>query len=88
MYVNALVGSKDQLYAAVSVNILAGDGTPEENFKQLWESEKRSWWIFRSTDGGDSWVNITPLDTSLLIGVLPQITLLTAGETLLLIGRG
>ena len=85
--VNALVGSKDQLYAAVSVNILAGDGTPEENFKQLWESEKRSWWIFRSTDGGDSWVNITPLDTSLLIGVLPEITLLTAGETLLLIGR-
>ncbi len=85
--VNALVGSKDQLYAAVSVNILAGDGTPEENFKQLWESEKRSWWIFRSTDGGNSWVNITPLDTSLLIGVLPEITLLTAGETLLLIGR-
>ena len=85
--VNALVGSKDQLYAAVSVNILAGDGTPEENFKQLWESEKRSWWIFRSTDGGDSWMNITPMDTSLLIGVLPQITLLTTGETLLLIGK-
>ena len=85
--VNALVGSKDQLYAAVSVNILAGDGTPEENFKQLWESEKRSWWIFRSTDGGDSWMNITPMDTSLLIGVLPQITLLTTGETLLLIRR-
>ena len=87
VHVNALVGSKDQLYAAVSVNILAGDGTPEENFKQLWESEKRSWWIFRSTDSGDSWVNITPMDTSLLIGVLPQITLLTAGETLLLIGK-
>ena len=87
VHVNALVGSKDQLYAAVSVNILAGDGTPEENFKRLWESEKRSWWIFRSTDVGDSWVNITPLDTSLLIGVLPQITLLAAGETLLLIGK-
>ena len=85
--VNALVGSKDQLYAAVSVNILAGNGTPEENFKQLWESEKRSWWIFRSTDGGNSWTDITPTDTSLLIGVLPQITLLAAGETLLLIGK-
>ena len=85
--VNALVVSEDHLYVAVSVNILAGDGTPEENFKRLWESEKRSWWIFRSADGGDSWTDITPADTSLIIGVLPQITLLAAGATLLLIGK-
>ncbi|MCG9131624.1 sigma-70 family RNA polymerase sigma factor [Candidatus Poribacteria bacterium] len=85
--VNALVMSEDQIYVAVSVNILAGDGTPEENFKQLWESEKRSWWIFRSSDGGDTWTDITPADTSLLIGVLPNMTLLAAGETLLLIGK-
>ena len=85
--VSALVVSEDYLYVAVSVNILAGDGTPEENFKRLWESERRSWWIFRSSDGGDSWADITPADTSLVIGVLPQITLLAAGETLLLVGR-
>ena len=84
---NALVVSEDHLYIAVSVNILEGDGTPEENFKQLWESEQRSWWIFRSADGGDSWTDITPADTSLVIGVLPQITLLAAGATLLLIGK-
>ena len=85
--VNALVVSEEHIYVAVSVNILAGEGTPEENFKQLWESEKRSWWIFRSADGGDSWTDITPADTSLVIGVLPQITLLAAGKTLLLIGK-
>ena len=85
--VNALVVSEDRIYVAVSVNILEGDGTPEENFRQLWEGEKRSWWIFRSTNGGDSWTDITPPDTSLLVGVLPQITLLTAGKTLLLIGQ-
>lgn len=85
--VNALVVSEDHIYVAVSVNILEGDGTPEENFKRLWESEKRSWWIFRSADGGDSWADITPADTSLIIGVLPQITLLAAGATLLLIGK-
>lgn len=84
---NALVVSEDYLYIAVSVNILEGDGTPEENFKRLWESEKRSWWIFRSADGGDSWADITPADTSLVIGVLPQITLLAAGAKLLLIGK-
>ena len=83
--VNALVMSEDQIYVAVSVNILAGDGTPGENVKRLWESEKRSWWIFRSSDGGDAWTDITPADTSLLIGVLPSMTLLAAGETLLLI---
>ena len=85
--VDALVMSEDRIYVAVSVNILAGNGTPEENFKQLWESEKRSWWIFRSSDGGDSWTDITPADTSLLIGVLPSMTLLAAGETLLLVGQ-
>ena len=85
--VNALVVSEDHLYVAVSVNILSGDGTPEENFKRLWESEERSWWIFRSDDAGNSWTDITPADTSLLIGVLPNITLLAAGEMLLLIGK-
>ena len=85
--VNSFVISEDKLYVAVSVNILEGAGTPEENFKQLWESEARSWWIFRSSDGGDSWTDITPADTSLLIGVLPQTALLAAGKTLLVIGK-
>ena len=83
---NALVGSEDQLYVAISVNILEGPGTPEENFKPLWDGEKRSWWILRSADGGDSWTDITPADPSNLMGILPRITLLAAGETLLVIG--
>ena len=84
--VNALVVSDDLLYAAVSVNILEGDGTPEENFRPLWKGEKLSWWIFRSTDGGDSWTDITPTDARSLMRILPRMTLITAGETLLLIG--
>ncbi len=83
---NALVVSEDQLYVAISVNILEGTGTPEENFKPLWKGEKPSWWILRSADGGDSWTDITPRDTANLMGVLPQMTLLTSGETLLVIG--
>ena len=84
--VNALIVSDDLLYAAVSVNILEGDGTPEENFRPLWKGGKLSWWIFRSTDGGDSWTDITPTDARSLMGILPRMTLITAGETLLLIG--
>ncbi len=86
LHVNSLVVSKDGIYVAVSVNILEGDGTPEENFMPLWKGEKLSWWIFRSTDGGDSWTDITPTDARNLMQVLPQITLLTSGKTLLVIG--
>ena len=83
---NALVVSEDQLYVAILVNISEGPGTPEENFKPLWNGEKPSWWILRSADGGDSWTDITPTDPSNLMGILPRITLLAAGETLLIIG--
>ena len=84
--VNSLMVSKNGIYVAVSVNILEGDGTPEENFMPLWKGEKLSWWIFRSTDGGDSWTDITPADARNLMRILPQITLLTSGKTLLVIG--
>ena len=83
---NALVVSEDQLYVAISVNILEGPGTPEENFKPLWNGEKHSWWILRSADGGDSWTDITPREAANLMGILPQMTLLAAGETVLVIG--
>lgn len=87
VHVGSLAVSEDHIYAAVSVNILEGDGTPEENFMPLWKGEKLSWWVFRSVDGGDSWTDITPMDARDLMRVLPQITLLTSGETLLVIGK-
>ena len=85
--VNSFVVSEDHIYVAVSVNILEGEGTPEENFMPLWKGEKLSWWIFRSADGGDSWTDITPVDARDLMRVLPQITLLTSEKTLLVIGK-
>ena len=82
----SLVVFKDHIYVAVSVNIREGDGTPTENYHTLCDIRKDSWWVFRSTDGGDSWTDITPTDARNLMGTLPQITLLASGETLLLIG--
>ena len=85
--VDSCVVSEDHIYIAVSVNILEGDGTPQENFMPLWSGEKLSWWIFRSADGGDSWTDITPVEARDLMRVLPQITLVTSEKTLLIIGK-
>ena len=85
--VDPVVVSEDCIYVAVSVNILEGDGTPQENFMPLWRGEKLSWWVFRSADGGDSWTDITPVEARDLLRVLPQITLLTSGKVLLVIGK-
>ena len=85
--VDPVVVSEDHIYIAVSVNILEGDGTPQENFMPLWRGEKLSWWVFRSADGGDSWTDITPVEARDLMRVLPQLTLLTSEKTLLVIGK-
>ena len=62
-----------------------------------WEMEVRSdkrfkptdrgWWIFRSTDLGESWTDITPKNVwSLdLDGPIPQLVLIAAGDTILAI---
>ena len=82
----SLVVSEDHIYAAVAVNIMEGDGTPTENYFNLCDISKDSWWVFRSTDGGDSWTDITPTDARNLMKTLPPIKLLASGKTLILIG--
>ena len=82
----SLAVSEDHIYVAVSVNIMEGEGTSTENYFNLCDISKDSWWVFRSTDGGDSWTDITPTDARNLMSTLPQITLITSGKTLLLIG--
>ena len=51
------------------------------------KGEKRSWWIFRSTDGGDSWTDVTPMNAWNLTGLRPDITLIATGKTLLAVGK-
>ena len=87
LHVGSLAIYEDEIYVMASVNILDFYGAPKNIWEQLWTGEKRSWWIFRSTDGGDSWTDITPTDAWELMGTLPSITLLAAGETLLAIGE-
>ncbi len=53
----------------------------------LWGKE-RNWWVFRSTDIGKSWEDITPTNAWALVGYPPDLKLIAAGETLLLMERG
>ncbi len=85
--VGSLAIYEDQIYVMASVNILRFYGASEDIWKRLWKSEIRSWWIFRSFDGGDSWKDITPMDTWGLMSMGPSLTLLAAEETLLAIGN-
>ena len=51
----------------------------------------RTWWLFRSTDKGQSWTDITPTDALPIMGSepfeeLPEATLVAVKNTVLLIG--
>ncbi len=76
-------GTKDRLYViAVKMN---------DNFipdlEIISKSKTRSWWIFRSTDLGDSWTDITPTNAWSLNGFPPG-KIVAAGDTLLVMERG
>ena len=78
--VYSLAASEGNIYVAVAVNIMEGDGTLTENYFDLCDIRKDSWWVFRSTDGGDSWTDITPTDARNLMTTLPPIKLLASGK--------
>ena len=44
---------------------------------------ERGWWIFRSTNLGDSWDDITPTNAWPIKGLPPRLKLIAAGDTLL-----
>ena len=56
--------------------------------QQVRQGQARGWWIFRSTDLGDSWDDITPTNAWSVKGWPPEIKLVAAGETLLAMERG
>ena len=76
----SITTTKDRLYVA-AIN-------PEFN-PNIDPKDQRSWWLFRSTDLGNSWNNITPTHVwKERVGWLMDINLYAAGETLLAIGQG
>ncbi|MYH80877.1 sigma-70 family RNA polymerase sigma factor [Candidatus Poribacteria bacterium] len=58
------------------------------SFQKVRQGEARGWWIFRSTDSGASWDDITPTNAWQVMGLPPEIKLVATGETLLAMERG
>ena len=58
------------------------------SFQKVRQGEARGWWIFRSTDSGASWDDITPTNAWQVMGLPPEIKLVATGETLLVMERG
>ena len=78
--ITSITTTKDRLYAiAINYNF-DPDKTPEG---------ERGWWIFRSTDLGNSWKNITPTHVwNARGGWSMDIRLVAAGETLIVMEQG
>ncbi len=74
--------TKDRLY------VMASLGSDFLDHKAARKGQQRTWWIFRSTDLGNSWEDITPINAWPVKELPPDINLVAAGETLLLIGQG
>ena len=80
--ITSVAATKDCLYVMASLGFNFFDD------KAVREGRQRTWWIFRSTDLGNSWKDITPTNAWPVKGWPPDIQLVAAGETLLLMERG
>ena len=74
--------TKERLY------VLAYLGYDFYDDKAIREGRLRTWWIFRSDDLGNSWKDITPTNAWPLKAEAPDIQLVAAGETIMLMGQG
>ncbi len=79
--VTRAAATKDRLYVKASLG-------PGINDTAAREGQQRTWWIFRSTDLGNSWKDITPTNAWPVKGYPPATELVAAGETLLVMGWG
>ena len=80
----SVAGSEDKLYIAVLFNWEEGN----EDIEKIGQGLVRGWWIFRSTDLGDSWKDITPTNAWPLKGWPPDLKLIANDETLLVMEQG
>ena len=75
--IRAIVVTEKRLYVSVEL------GWDQIDIQKADREQQRTWWIFRSTDFGNSWEDITPTNAWPIKGRPPWIQLVAIGETLL-----
>ena len=75
--IRAVATTEKRLYVSVELD---GDQIDRQKVDR---EEQRTWWMFRSSDFGNSWEDITPTNAWPIKGRAPWIQLFAVGETLL-----
>ena len=81
--IHSLATAENTLYVGTGFDL---DSSEEVEIRARATAGQPSWEIFRSTDFGDSWTNITPTTEPVLTLMSPGIKVLTAGKTLWALG--
>ena len=81
--IHEVASTDNSLYVATGVDFRKLDG---ETMRQIFEGRKQSWWIFRSTNSGKSWIDITPTNAWPILGHLPPVVLVATEKILLILG--
>ena len=81
--IHSLATAENTLYVGTGFDLGASE---EEEIRARATAGQPSWEVFRSTDLGDSWTNITPTTEPVLTLMSPGIKVLTAGKTLWALG--
>ena len=80
---HSLAVSKNDLYVGTGPEL---EVSKRETTRETLSAGQPMWEIFRSTDLGDSWTDITPMNKPVLLKMSPGVKVLTAGEMLWALG--
>jgi photosystem II stability/assembly factor-like uncharacterized protein len=75
--IRAVAVTEKRLYVSVELH------WDQVDLRKADREEQRTWWMFRSSDFGNSWEDITPTNAWPIKGRAPWIQLVAVGETLL-----
>ena len=81
--IQSVAATQERLYVAAQLD---WGKLSRDDRQQISEGQRRSWWLFRSTDKGDSWTDITPTNAWAIFGYPPHIRLVGKETMLLVIG--